>query len=153
MDLMENSWKTYDKFNINLERHIKVKLKMVKNMVPASCNRITAIFILENGKMMCIVEREYLFIKMGNGMKDRWGIIRKMDKEYITILMVDCIKAFGLMIKSMDMGPNKVHIFMRANGRTAYGMERDISNWKMDRSTKDYFKTASLMVKEDIKIK
>ena len=61
------------------------------------------IIILDNGKIINLMVKEFIFLLMKNDMKVLLKMVNEMVREHFIILMVKFIKVSGLIIKKKIM--------------------------------------------------
>ena len=85
-----------------------------------------AIYTLENGNTIDIMEKAFISAEMVKGMKVKCVTAKETDKESTTSKMVESIEACGKTTSSLAQVPKKdLFTTMKANGLKANGMEEE----------------------------
>lgn len=123
---------------------------MVRDMVMVYLNFLMEILTLEYGRMGRLVEREFIFIRMGRDMKGNQLMELKKVLENINIIMEIDMKDFGRMIRKME----KVFISMsclvrniQAIGRWEKKKAGEYLNFLQEINIEDNLKTTKNMEK------
>lgn len=123
-----NHWKLEVPINSRVEPFIKVNGEVTVEKEQGHKFGLMVQSMLENGKIIGPVEKEYFIMQMEMYLKVSGIRIKQMGKEFISILMDQDMKENGKMIISMDMVRKFGMMDLSIQGNIFKGINRELAD-------------------------